>query len=1231
MDNIKIEPLENNDDLPSILWVENTNSSRAWYTADENCVSLVTEDTNKIIKLETDVLIDCSWQSFLEISKETPLQNNDLLLHNTTEYHIQPSDQNTKNSGSSQKPFNCDVCGENFKLNFGLNRHIKKCHPQQNKCVNCDLYFETEIETDQHMKSVHNEVKKDNKSSSNLSIKLQKTNGVWQSKLQSCHSCNVCSKEFLIENDLKQHMSTHQNSHMKKQCQICLENFSNNDLMIHMQQAHGNNKIFKCKNCNIKFSDESYLNCHLEHCTKKFINIWEKFKSASKNTEINIENKCNVCNKICTTPHYLKLHSRKHLNIKPHKCKFCHESFFLKRHLLRHVRLNHNKVTKHFQHFNFHKNSLSNDNICLSENETFNANNSSNNQLEFINNSCSESDQNKTFSKVVKQEDEEQKNDACSYLVFDGLFNKSNIKTENNINSSVSSNVEKVKPKSLPTFECTLCKEPFFCKHGYALHLSYHSTLCKARPLECIGCEIQFHSDLELKQHMEYHKQNFKLSNNSNSIKPNNSLLIVCEICGKRNRNWFQMFIHHRSHTGFKPFQCNLCDSAFSCQSNLFRHQYGKHNILKKSVSKLMENLNRMNHDVDLIANNNILNSIEVKNEIIATSSTNDSTVIKSIRPKRSCTSLDKTLSIHSNNELVPPKVIVKLFECRYCSQTFSSKGCCTNHEKSHTHFANSSNSHDTNKFEEVVQNKNVISNPDSTEEANLISTDIHTINKVVFEDKSIICPKCNKTFENLYSLKKHMTYHVGLRPYKCRYCEMTFKNSGNRGRHEKTHLSNLKYEYTSTTIDVPKTTNYNPTMNTSENFNKILIKNCSVFVCDVCDENYSNPLQLFDHRKSTHPDIKPCKCSICGKLFTWLYNWRRHLITHSSKNQKENCYYYMTNSKPTSKHRAKPVLNSSNIMYKCRHCKNGYKKISYWHSHLLKSKECRRHCNRNMPEFATKEAEKRFLKSQQWICDICNGSYSCSSNYWAHRRNIHNLIEKNGVKHTVKSSKRALITRKSKVIITANIKKSHCELCGMIFNSRNTFLKHRSRKHPELKDNTDIKNKEKKSSINKEKSPIHFKNWKQREIEPASKNIDLNHSCGECGKKFIYLNSLKNHKKTHKKNSVNEVYECKDCGQKFDTNAALGMHILDYHVSNSIQKPVSNSLPKKSSSNKKYIKRQYKCEICSRVYNNFKLLISHKKCHSSKANKMYKCNKCVLSFSSSGNYWRHMRNKHGK
>ncbi|NWZ17787.1 ZN182 protein, partial [Agelaius phoeniceus] len=46
-----------------------------------------------------------------------------------------------------------------------------------------------------------------------------------------------------------------------------------------------------------------------------------------------------------------------------------------------------------------------------------------------------------------------------------------------------------------------------------------------------------------------------------------------CPLCGKGFRTNCQLVVHHRTHTGERPYECGQCGKSFSSNSQLIFHR----------------------------------------------------------------------------------------------------------------------------------------------------------------------------------------------------------------------------------------------------------------------------------------------------------------------------------------------------------------------------------------------------------------------------------------------------------------------------------------------------------------------------------------------------------------------------------------------------------------------------------------------------------------------------------
>jgi len=104
--------------------------------------------------------------------------------------------------------------------------------------------------------------------------------------------------------------------------------------------------------------------------------------------------------------------------------------------------------------------------------------------------------------------------------------------------------------------DCPHCDRPFgngtylrkhLCKEHSEIHLKDKTHYCNI-------CFHNFSTEEELTTHMSGH-----------SIRS----IIKCFFCGKQSPSPVHLNMHLRTHTGERPFNCELCESWFKTKGNL--------------------------------------------------------------------------------------------------------------------------------------------------------------------------------------------------------------------------------------------------------------------------------------------------------------------------------------------------------------------------------------------------------------------------------------------------------------------------------------------------------------------------------------------------------------------------------------------------------------------------------------------------------------------------------------
>ncbi|XP_023239855.1 zinc finger protein 525-like [Centruroides sculpturatus] len=118
-------------------------------------------------------------------------------------------------------------------------------------------------------------------------------------------------------------------------------------------------------------------------------------------------------------------------------------------------------------------------------------------------------------------------------------------------------------------YKCNLCEKSFTQKSHLTTHMKVHSD---EKPFKCNynGCEESFKRKNELKQHMYISHLDKILS----KIPPNDPRIISrkCNSCLKVCASPAMLTRHLITHTGERPFSCNVCNGTFTTKSSLDRH-----------------------------------------------------------------------------------------------------------------------------------------------------------------------------------------------------------------------------------------------------------------------------------------------------------------------------------------------------------------------------------------------------------------------------------------------------------------------------------------------------------------------------------------------------------------------------------------------------------------------------------------------------------------------------------
>ena len=268
----------------------------------------------------------------------------------------------------SDKPFICPICCRGFSNNENLQTHVSLHKCLSFPCQICHQTFSDESLLEKHKLS-HVEKKSSISHSSYSNV-----HNTWmqhQRKLFKCLTCGkefahryyltnherihagekpfvceLCSKRFSFNAELKKHTLIHEKPFV---CELCFKSFSFGSELNEHTLVHSVQKPFICEICNKGFFRKDTLKIHkithgtdtsCKYVTEQGLTNGDGLNEMDCGEE---SYQCDVCNKEFSSFATLHSHERNHTRprLKIFKCAICTKSFVkrcdLKRHLMTHT------------------------------------------------------------------------------------------------------------------------------------------------------------------------------------------------------------------------------------------------------------------------------------------------------------------------------------------------------------------------------------------------------------------------------------------------------------------------------------------------------------------------------------------------------------------------------------------------------------------------------------------------------------------------------------------------------------------------------------------------------------------------------------------------------------------------------------------------------------------------------------------------------------------------------